>query len=151
MTTTLHPNDTACPEWCCGGHGRFPHTASFGSVTLSDEEFAHRNTTAEVTLTNDMDGAPAVEFGDGQHRLVYRFTLTEAEQLHESLGRAIEGARAAERHTRGSELACNEINTLPPSDRTTLVCLDCGDEVFAWSTPDLDRCWRCAELVDGSI
>lgn len=147
-TTTAHPNDTVCPEWCCGGHGRFPHKALFGTVVLTDEEFAAHGTTAVVTLTNGLDGAPAVEFGDGGHRLTYRFTITEAEQIAESLGRAIDAARAAERHTEGPESHAREINRAGQGD-ATLVCIDCGDEVFVWSTPDVDRCWRCDELADG--
>lgn len=144
--TTLHPNDTACPEWCCGGHGQFPHTASFGTVVLTDEEFAHSGTTLVVTLTNGLDGAPAVEFGDGRHRLTYRFNLTEAEQIHESLGRAIDAARAAEAHTRAAEVTANGSNGADQGE-LTLVCIDCNAEVFRWSTPDVDRCWRCDELA----
>jgi hypothetical protein len=26
-----------------------------------------------------------------------------------------------------------------------VVCVDCGAEVHPDSTPDLDRCWQCAE------
>jgi hypothetical protein len=31
----------------------------------------------------------------------------------------------------------------------TVVCIDCGTSVFDWSTPELDRCWQCAEVTDG--
>ena len=148
--TALHPNDTACPEWCCGDHGRFPHKASFGTVVLTDEEFAHRGATAVVTLTNDMAGQPAVEFGDGQHRLTYRFNIAEAEQIAESLGRAIDAARAAERHTEAAESHADGPNGAGEGD-ATLVCVDCGHEVFVWSTPDADRCWRCDELADDEV
>lgn len=146
MTTTLHPNDTACPEWCAGSHGRFPHTASFGTVVLSDEEFACRNTAAEVTLTNGLDGAPAIEFGDGlgRSRLTYRFTLTEAEQLAESLTRAIEAGRAAERHSGAAESPAGGRNGAGQGE-PTLVCIDCGDGFVFDSSPSLDLCWRCDE------
>jgi hypothetical protein len=145
--TATHPNDTPCPEWCTGEHGRFPHKASFGSVVLTDDEFACHGSTAVVTLTNDCEGRPAVEFGDGQHTLTYRFNLDEAEQIHDALGRAIDAARAAEAHSTGPELARNEITTVAEGD-PTLVCVDCGDEVFVWSTPDINRCWRCDERAD---
>lgn len=29
-----------------------------------------------------------------------------------------------------------------------VVCVDCGEAVFEWSTPELDRCWQCAESAD---
>ena len=31
----------------------------------------------------------------------------------------------------------------------TIACVDCGGSVFDWSTPELDRCWHCAEAADG--
>ena len=31
----------------------------------------------------------------------------------------------------------------------TIACVDCGASVFEWSTPELDRCWQCAEAADG--
>ena len=29
-----------------------------------------------------------------------------------------------------------------------IVCTDCGESVFEWSTPEPDRCWQCTESAD---
>ena len=29
-----------------------------------------------------------------------------------------------------------------------IVWFDCGASVFEWSTPHVDRCWECAEILD---
>jgi hypothetical protein len=115
---------------------------------MTDEEFSYGETTiAEVSLSVDFDGEPAVQFTDGGHSLIYRFTMSETARIHDALGRALAEAQAAESHSRGPELARNEINRVTEGD-PTLVCVDCGDEVFVWSTPDVDRCWRCDEKAD---
>ena len=31
---------------------------------------------------------------------------------------------------------------------SVVVCIDCGASVFEWSTPHVDRCWECAEILD---
>jgi hypothetical protein len=117
-TGTQHPDDTPCPEWCAVGHGQFPHTAQFGTVVLTDKEFAWTGATAVIALTNDVDGAPTVELGDTRGALRSRFTLDKAERIHESLGRAINAARAAESRSEAAELPSCKINVQSRCDRT---------------------------------
>jgi hypothetical protein len=144
-----HDGYGPCPEWCPGDHEPgCAHYARFESVVLSDEEFAWGDgTTAEVSLSVDFDGKPAVQFTNGKHSLIYRFTMSETARIHDALDRCLAAARASESHSRGAQLAGNEINR-PTEGEPTLICLDCGDEVFVWSTPDVDRCWRCNERAD---
>jgi len=138
-----------CPEWCPGDHEPgCAHYARLESVVLTDEEFSYDGpTTAEVSLSVDFDGRPAVQFTDGGHSLKYRFSMDETARIHDALGRALHAARAAEAHTNGPQTVSREIKGADEGD-PTLICVDCGDEVFVWSTPDVDRCWRCDELAD---
>ncbi len=72
-------------------------------------------------------GRPLVEIGDGGPTFLIRLTPAEAEELVAAL---VKGVR--DRHTLTS----------------LVVCLDCGHGFDPDSSPDIDRCWRCAERVD---
>jgi hypothetical protein len=145
-----HDGYGPCPEWCPGDHeAGCAHFARLESVVLSDEEFSYgdHKATAEVSLSVDFDGNPAVQFTDGGHSLMYRFNMSETARIHDALGRALTAAQSAEGRSHAPESHAREINRATEDD-PTLVCLDCGDEVFVWSTPDVDRCWRCDERAD---
>jgi hypothetical protein len=121
---------------------KVPEGGSWVSVTVVLERLDTGGVPGTVAVRMEgLDEGRDPRFNIGLNNVL---SLRDAGRFADMLRQAI----ASDGPTEGPEVAARETNPTPEGDHPTLVCIDCGDEVFVWSTPDVDRCWRCDEKAD---